>query len=360
MSQINKNKLRSGYSTGTCVTIAAKAAALQLFDAFVHAPIGVEIPTGEYVEFDVYNLCCDGTVASASVTKDGGDDPDDTHGLEIGCRIELTDKMGISFKRGTGIGLVTLPGLSLEVGEAAINPTPRKEITKMLHKLAFRHDYHGGFIVEPFVPEGEEVAKKTFNPRVGIVGGISIIGTTGVVKPYSSDAFVASIEQGLNLLKTNGGEHVVLNSGGRSEKFVRSRFPNLSTYSFIQYGNFIGETLKIIKEKEFCKVSLCIMIGKAVKLAEGHLDTHSHKVRFSAEWLAQIALANDYPTDVCNKIKKIALAGQLPDIIPMTSEEVYYQNILELCYQECVNVLGNIELEIILVGKKGDLIEKKI
>lgn len=360
MPDLKKNKLRNGYSTGTCVTIAAKAAALQLFDDFIESPIGVQIPTGDYVEFDVYNLFRDGDVASASVTKDGGDDPDDTHGLEIGCRVRLIEKVGVTFRRGVGIGLVTLPGLSLEVGEAAINPTPREEITKMLYKLAFKYDYLGGFEVEPFVPEGEEVAKKTFNPRVGIIGGISIIGTTGVVKPYSSDAFVASIEQGLNLLKVNGGEHVVLNSGGRSEKFVRLKYPNLDTYSFIQYGNFIGETLKIIREKGFSRVSLCIMLGKAVKLAEGHLDTHSHKVRFSPEWLADIACQSGYAKEVCNQIRKVKLAGQVPNIIPMNSTEAFYQDIIELCYSRCKNIIKYTDLEVILVSKGGDLIEKKI
>ncbi|QZT36857.1 cobalt-precorrin-5B (C(1))-methyltransferase CbiD [Halosquirtibacter xylanolyticus] len=355
-----KNKLRSGYSTGTCVTLAVKACLIQLFDNKEPSSVGVFIPTGEFVEYEVYNLYKDENLAKASVTKDGGDDPDDTHGLEIGCSVTLIEKKEIVFKRGVGIGLVTLPGLSLDVGEPAINPTPREMITKLLYKEAFKNRYEGGFIVEPFVPEGEEVAKKTFNPRVGIVGGISIIGTTGVVKPYSSDAFVASIEQGIRVLQENGGIHAILNSGGRSEKYVQKRFPDYSSLSYVQYGNFIGESLKIIAHSRIEKVTICIMLGKAVKLAQGHLDTHSHKVQFSPEWLSSLAEACGYDKRVQSEIQSISLAGQLPSIIPMNASSVFYQQIIRECYGVCKPLLNGQELDVILVSKEGMLIECEI
>ncbi|MDC1105535.1 cobalt-precorrin-5B (C(1))-methyltransferase CbiD [Prolixibacteraceae bacterium] len=355
-----KNKLRNGYSTGTCVTLAVKACLIQLFDKKEPSSVGVFIPTGEFVKYEVYNLSKDENSAKASVTKDGGDDPDDTHGLEIGCSVTLIEKKEVVFKRGVGIGLVTLPGLSLDVGEPAINPTPREMITKLLYKEAFKNRYEGGFIVEPFVPEGEEVAKKTFNPRVGIIGGISIIGTTGVVKPYSSDAFVASIAQGVRVLDENGGSHVILNSGGRSEKYVKASLTDYSDLHYIQYGNFIGETLKIIDQSRIKKITICIMLGKAVKLAQGYLDTHSHKVQFSPKWLSVLAKDCGYNKQIQSEILKISLAGQLPSIIPMQQSSVFYQHILKKCKQVCLPLLSSSELEVILVTKDGILIDYEI
>ncbi|QZE14734.1 cobalt-precorrin-5B (C(1))-methyltransferase CbiD [Halosquirtibacter laminarini] len=354
---MKKNQLRSGYSTGTCVMLSVRACVAMLFENIRPATVSVQIPIGETVEKDVYNLSCSESFASASVTKDGGDDPDDTHGLEIGCRVRLTSNEGVSFIKGEGVGVVTLPGLALPQGEPAINPAPREMITKMLYKIAYKYNYSGGFEIQPFVPEGEQVAKKTFNPRVGIIGGISILGTTGVVKPYSSDAFVASIRQGVEVLLHNGGHHVVLNSGGRSEKYVKGRFSDLSHLSFIQYGNFIGETLKIIDKKKIEKVTICIMLGKAVKLAQGHLDTHSHKVQFSSEWLSNLAKELGYPSNVCDKIVAFKLAGQLPLLVPMKRDEPIYQAILQECKSVCETLLNEIPLEVILVSKEGVLID---
>ena len=278
--------LRSGFTTGTCATAAAKAALLALTEECFEEKTEVTLPDGERVVLPIYKVeKTDENTATASVIKDAGDDPDVTHGHQIVATVSFSDSPGIHFLQGKGVGKVTLPGLGLAVGEPAINSTPRKMIVNELSLL-----YGGGLDVTISVPEGETLALKTFNPKLGIIGGISIIGTSGIVKPFSSEAFVDAIRKEVEVAYAINAERLVINSGAKSEKFVRSLYPNLPPQAFVHYGNFIGETLKIAAETGFQKVSMGIMIGKAVKLAEGHLDTHSKKVIMNKDFLKEIAI----------------------------------------------------------------------
>lgn len=273
--------LRSGFTTGTCATAAAKAALLALTEECFEEKTEVTLPDGERVVLPIYKVeKTDENTATASVIKDAGDDPDVTHGHQIVATVSFSDSPGIHFLQGKGVGKVTLPGLGLTVGEPAINSTPRKMIVNELSLL-----YGGGLDITISVPEGEALALKTFNPKLGIIGGISIIGTSGIVKPFSSEAFVDAIRKEVEVAYAVNAERLVINSGAKSEKFVRSLYPNLPPQAFVHYGNFIGETLKIAAETGFQKVSMGIMIGKAVKLAEGHLDTHSKKVIMNKDFL---------------------------------------------------------------------------
>ena len=278
--------LRSGFTTGTCATAAAKAALLALTEECFEEKTEVTLPDGERVVLPIYKVeKTDENTATASVIKDAGDDPDVTHGHQIVATVSFSDSPGIHFLQGKGVGKVTLLGLGLAVGEPAINSTPRKMIVNELSLL-----YGGGLDVTISVPEGETLALKTFNPKLGIIGGISIIGTSGIVKPFSSEAFVDAIRKEVEVAYAINAERLVINSGAKSEKFVRSLYPNLPPQAFVHYGNFIGETLKIAAETGFQKVSMGIMIGKAVKLAEGHLDTHSKKVIMNKDFLKEIAI----------------------------------------------------------------------
>ena len=282
--------LRSGFTTGTCATAAAKAALLALTEECFEEKTEVTLPDGERVVLPIYKVeKTDENTAAASVIKDAGDDPDVTHGHQIVAAVSFSDSPGIHFLQGKGVGKVTLPGLGLAVGEPAINSTPRKMIVNELSLL-----YGGGLDVTISVPEGEALALKTFNPKLGIIGGISIIGTSGIVKPFSSEAFVDAIRKEVEVAYAVNAERLVINSGAKSEKFVRSLYPNLPPQAFVHYGNFIGETLKIAAETGFQKVSMGIMIGKAVKLAEGHLDTHSKKVVMNKDFLKEIAIPVSY------------------------------------------------------------------
>ena len=181
---------------------------------------------------------------------------------------------GIRFLQGEGVGRVTLPGLGLEIGGPAINRVPRS----MMEAVVRRAYPEGGVDITISIPTGRELAVKTFNPRLGILDGISIVGTSGVVKPFSSEAFIASIVRQVDVALALGADTVVINSGAKSEKYLKGAFPELPFQSFIQYGNFIGETLEKLSTLSVPKVYMGIMLGKAVKLAEGNMDTHSRKV----------------------------------------------------------------------------------
>ena len=286
--------LRSGFTTGTCATAAAKAALLALTEECFEEKTEVTLPDGERVVLPIYKV-----EKTDENTATARDDPDVTHGHQIVATVSFSDSPGIHFLQGKGVGKVTLPGLGLAVGEPAINSTPRKMIVNELSLL-----YGGGLDVTISVPEGETLALKTFNPKLGIIGGISIIGTSGIVKPFSSEAFVDAIRKEVEVAYAINAERLVINSGAKSEKFVRSLYPNLPPQAFVHYGNFIGETLKIAAETGFQKVSMGIMIGKAVKLAEGHLDTHSKKVIMNKDFLKEIAIqcscSDDFSIDRTN------------------------------------------------------------
>ena len=182
------------------------------------------------------------------MTKDAGDDPDVTNGYTILSTVSLTDAPGVHFLPGEGVGTVTLPGIGIPVGEPAINQTPRRMITNEVKQLLHSHGLHSGVAVRISVPGGSELAQKTFNPKLGIIGGISIIGTSGIVRPFSSEAFVNSIRKEIQVARALGCTDIVINSGAKSENYLRTRFPDLPPQAFIHYGNYIGETLRLAEE----------------------------------------------------------------------------------------------------------------
>ncbi len=350
-----KGHLRSGYTTGTCVTAAAKACAIALNEREFPHWVEVELPGGEKTCFAIFPKDLSENSASCVVIKDSGDDPDVSHAKEIGCEISFSATRGIRFLKGEGVGEVTLPGLQVAVGEPAINPVPRKMISGMLAQLADEYDIELAFDVTPFVPEGKELAKLTFNPRIGVLGGISIIGTSGKVMPYSNEAFLASIRQQVRIAKGNGCTELVLTSGKRSENRLKTFFPELPSVAFIHFGNLIGETIKLAAEEGIEKVNLAIMFGKAVKLAEGHLDTHSKNVVFNAEFLAYLAQECGYPETVLSKIKKQKLANALLESIPFSENEPIFNKVAEKCFQNCSALMPSQDgLSLfLLVGENG-------
>ena len=268
---------RIGLTTGTTATAAATAALLTLLNEESYSEVTVTLPQGERVPFPIQHTEFTAQGARAVAIKDAGSDPDVTDGAEIVADLSLTQAhCGVSFLQGEGVGRVTLPGIGLEIGEPAVNPVPRQMMRQALGALVNLSQV--GIDLTISVPEGRRLAHSTFNPRLGILDGISILGTTGVVRPYSSEAFVESIRRELEVSKSVYGKHLVLNSGGRSERYLKGRFPDLPANAFVQYGNFIGETLSLANELGFPQITLGIMIGKAVKLAAGELDTHSKKV----------------------------------------------------------------------------------
>ncbi|AHW58547.1 precorrin-6x reductase [Draconibacterium orientale] len=328
-------ELRAGFTSGTCVTAAVKACFIALAEGAFPKSTEVSLPHGEQTRFWIFPEWISEKSAACTVIKNGGDDPDVTHGKEIGCELKLTHQNGIRFLQGKGIGKVTLPGLQVAVGEPAINPVPRKMITEALETLAAEYEMDTGFEVKPFVPEGEALAKQTFNPRVGVVGGISIIGTSGKVKPYSNEAFLSTIKYQMSVAYNSGCEEVVLTSGKRSENRLRSEFSYLPDTAFIHFGNLVGDSVKLAVQQGITKINLALMLGKAVKLAEGNLDTHSKNVQFNPAFLAQIASECGYYDDIVSQIGKLQIANAIFPILPVTENLLFYQEIARKCYRVC-------------------------
>lgn len=355
--------LKTGYTTGTCATAASKAAIMCLLTQEEVDKVSVTLPSGEQIFIPIDSCQITNDRASCTVIKDAGDDPDITHGQQIVSEVRLNEeKQGIHFLQGKGVGKVTLPGLDSKIGEPSINKTPRMMIKRELFKV-MRHyqdklphqSLKAGVDVTISVPNGEELALKTFNPKLGIVGGISIIGTSGIVKPFSSDAFIASIKREMQVAKALSCRHIVINSGAKSERFIKSRYSDLSPQAFIHYGNFIGETIKIANELDVKRLSLGIMLGKAVKLAEGFLDTHSKKVVMNKSFLKEIAQESNLTEEILNKIDEITMARQLWEIIP--ENHMFFHMLLKRCYNVCKPLFPKGVLEVLLMDEDGKIIQ---
>ena len=319
--------LRTGFTTGACATAASKAALLALLGREVGETVSITLPDGEIFDLPVAEVCLraaepfsgpsgtpareepaapPGPRATAIVVKDAGDDPDVTNGRSIVATVAFSDEPGIHFLQGEGVGRVTLPGLGLPVGGPAINRVPREMMTRELSAL-----YDGGLDVTISVPGGRELALKTFNPKLGVVDGISIIGTSGIVRPFSDEAFVGSLRKEMEVALAVGADHLVINSGAKSEAFLKDRFPDFPPQAFIHYGNLVGETLKLAAELDFHHVTMGVMLGKAVKLAEGHLDTHSRSVVMNREFLKSVAAEAGCSPAAAEAIDRLTLAREL-------------------------------------------------
>lgn len=355
-------ELKTGYTTGTCATAATKAALITLLTGEEQIDVSLTLPNGEWVRIPIHSTRVDGNRASSTVLKDSGDDPDITNGQEIVSSVCLNSShKGVRFLQGKGVGKVTLPGLDAAIGEPAINKTPRMMMKREVFKI-FRHhqdrlpdkSLKTGVDITISVPNGEELALRTFNPKLGIVGGISIIGTSGIIKPFSSEAFVASIRREMQVAKALLCERVVINSGAKSERYVKAQYPDLPSQAFIHYGNFIGETIRIADDLGFKKLTLGIMIGKAVKLAEGSLDTHSKKIVMNKEFLMEIGRKSDCSEKTIQSISEMTMARQLWEIIT-EKESAYFDLIIRNCYQVCSPLFPNGELVILLIDEDGNI-----
>lgn len=368
--------LKSGYTTGACATAAAKAALLALLSRKEQTESQITLPSGEQITLPVAYTEWAGCSATCTVIKESGDDPDVTNHSRIRVTVQLSpdasgcakpmaqeeycqetesdDTGRVIFLAGEGVGTVTLPGLGLKVGGPAINATPRKMIRQELIPLLPSPDSVA--IVTVSVPGGEELAKRTFNPKLGIIGGISIIGTSGIVRPFSSDAFIASIRKEASVAKAIGCETLVINSGAKSERYLRSLYASLPPQSFVHYGNFIGETLKIAADLGFKQVILGIMIGKAVKLAEGFLDTHSKKVVMNKGFLQDVAKEAKCEEATVDAINWITLARELWELLTEKEQNRFFPLLLQKCKSYCAPILPDGELTLLLISEEGKVL----
>lgn len=346
--------LHSGLTTGTCATAAAVSAVYSWLGK-PESEVGVRLPDGETISVPVSS---DDGKGRTAVVKDAGDDPDITNGMTVCACVEWTEAVayGIEIRGGDGVGVVTLHGLGLPVGGPAINETPRRMIKEnVLRVLETENAPAGTYTVTISVPGGKELAGRTFNPRLGVVGGISIIGTSGIVKPFSTEAFVQSIRKSMEVACATGSPFVVINSGAKSERFLRNRYPDLPAQAFVHYGNFIGETLTIAAELRVPRLVMGLMIGKAVKLAEGHLDTHSKHTVMNKDFLSRIAAEAGCSRSTLAAIDRITLARELWALLPADNLPAFVQTLLRLCRQHCVPLFPERELTVLLISEEGEV-----
>ena len=289
----DRKGLRTGFTTGACAAAAAKAATRTLVTGVPLTEIETTLPNRTQVKFALHRCEREGARAICSVIKDAGDDPDCTHGAELVAEVELRDEPGIVLRGGSGVATVTRAGLGLAVGEPAINPVPRHNITEMVaNELGGgARGVARGAVVAISVPGGEEMAKQTTNARLGLLGGISILGTTGIVRPYSTAAFKASVVQAIDVAIANGVMDLVFTTGGKSEHYARQLYPELGDPSFVQVGDFIGVAIKHCARRGAARAIVVGMIGKLSKMAAGELQTHAAGSEVDLDLLADIALA---------------------------------------------------------------------
>ncbi len=308
-----KQRLRCGYTTGSCAAAAAKASAEMLLSAEILSAVSIITPKGIELKLNVENPLLNDEYAECAIKKDSGDDPDITNGILVYARVSRI-RFGIEITGGKGVGIVTKAGLDQPVGEYAINSVPRKMISCAVSEIAEKYDYRGGFHIEIYVPGGEELAKKTYNPRMGIKGGISVIGTSGIVEPMSNSALVETIRVETEMRRVQGQKSLLLTLGNYSENFIQSLMP-FALEKSVKCSNFIGETIDIALEKGFERVLIIGHIGKLVKLGAGIMNTHSAQADGRMDVLVTCGVLAGADMGCLRKIPECATVDAALDIL---------------------------------------------
>jgi cobalt-precorrin-5B (C1)-methyltransferase len=357
MEEKDPKTMRHGYTTGSCATATAKAALLAMILQEEQKESTIRLPIGRDVTFQLESCAYSRDMGVAGVIKDAGDDPDATHGALIISTVTWTDGMGIELEGGIGVGRATKPGLPVPVGEAAINPVPRRMITEAVQAVLDQFGITKGVKVVISVPDGEEMAKKTLNGRLGIIGGISILGTRGTVVPFSSSAYKASIVQAINVAKLSGCDHLVLSTGGRSEKIAMELYPELLEEAFVEMGDFIGFSLLQCKKKQIRKISLVGMMGKFSKVAQGIMMVHSKSAPVDFGFLAKVAEEAGVSEPLLTEIRQANTASQVGDMMLEHGCDQFFEKLCEYCCQSSLQeVNGEAEIETVISTMKGVLL----
>ncbi len=385
--------LRSGLTTGSCATACCVAATQALFAQRQPESVEITLPKGQQVNLPISGyhwldtnelqspeaaseIAAEETVEvkravpratkrepirrrasgiRTATVKDAGDDPDVTHGATVYVELRLTEQPGIEFKAANGVGTVTREGLALAVGEPAINPVPRKMITEHLTQAAYTWQYEGGFEVSVGVEKGEQIALKTMNPRLGILGGLSILGTTGIVRPYSCSAYIASIHQAISVAKHNGHHHIAATTGSSSEKAVADLY-GLPEMALVEMGDFVGAVLKYLKKVPMQKLTLCGGFGKFSKLSEGHLDLNSRASAISFEHLVEQARLAGADQALCEQILHCNTSIQALKLC-QSAGVPFGDQICKTAWQKARKYLPEgTELEVLAIDRQGNFV----
>ena len=309
----NRQGLRTGFTTGACAAAAAKAATRCLVRNVTLTEIETTLPNRMKATFALMRCERADDGAVCSVIKDAGDDPDCTHGAELAAEVELRDEPGVEVRGGAGVAVVTKPGLGLQVGGPSITAPPRRNIVEMVEEELAGSAWRGA-VVTISVAGGEEMAKQTINARLGLIGGISILGTTGIVRPYSTAAFKASVVQAIDVAAERGLTELVLTTGGKSEAYAMKLFPRLPEDAFIQMGDFVGAALKHCARRRIGRAIIVGMIGKLSKMADGRMQTHAAGSEVNMELLARLAAELGASAALCAEIRVAATARRVLEL----------------------------------------------
>lgn len=360
MEEIKKEKLRTGYTTGTSATAAAKAALLSIINQTKIENVDVKLPKGSFIKIPIHLCQFDKNRAKCSVIKDGGDDPDVTHGAEIVVELSFTDKINeIEIDGGEGVGVVTKPGLGLELNKAAINPVPKKMINENLREITDKYLLKKGIKVIISVPKGKELGPKTDNPRIGILNGISILGTSGIVIPFSTASYAASIRQNIDVAIAMGNDTVVLTTGGRSEDFAK-KIVDLPEHCFVQMGDFSGYTIQQCARKEIKKAYVVGFIGKLAKMAAGVKQTHVKGSKVDMNFLAELAKKCNANEITIESIQKANTARHVSEIIIENNVKGFFEQICNETYKHMrKHSEEKVPLDVILFDFDGNILARK-
>ncbi|WP_425475519.1 cobalt-precorrin-5B (C(1))-methyltransferase [Mesorhizobium quangtriensis] len=349
--------LKRGWTTGACAAAAAKAAATALVSGDFPDPVEIALPSGRRVAFALASHDLSEGTATAAIVKDAGDDPDVTHGALVTATVRRgAAGSGITYARGEGVGLVTRPGLPIPPGEPAINPVPRKMIAASVQEAAGES---ADIEVEISVPGGEEMATRTLNARLGILGGISILGTTGVVIPYSCSSWIHSIHRGIDVARAMGFSHVSGATGNASEVAAQKMY-RLHEVQLIDMGDFVGGMLKYVRDHPVPRVTVAGGVAKMTKLAQGMLDVHSARGMADLDALAVVAETSGASDELAARMRAAntvaeAFSLAVGEGIPLGGA------IASLAWSTAATVLKGtgIELELLVFNRDGDLMGKK-
>lgn len=407
-SEKRRGRLRKGFSTGSAAVAASLAALRRLTTGIVPGVVAVRLPSGIYLPVRIDWCRIEGKTCIAAVTKDGGDDPDITHGAEIRARVRMLRECsvspmqrkmngeGILLTAGRGVGVVTKAGLPVAPGEPAVNPVPRqmlvdnlqRELTNGVEKGLFSAECepasertifipfnpvseevqslsHGEFrpkapcsiAVEIEAPRGEELARHTLNPRLGIVGGISILGTTGIVKPFSHQAYQETIQAALSVAAASGCDSVILSTGGKSERFARKELPGLPAEAFIQIADFFAFAVKESCGFGFKRIIHSVFFGKAVKMAQGHPYTHAHSIPMELQFLARIAEQFGCERDFCLQLAAANTARHALEMLQFAGRNDIVGAVAEHARTQSAGLAGEgIEVRVLLFDFNGELL----
>ncbi len=364
---IDGKKYRRGYTTGSCATAASKAATYMLLTKKKIKTINIDTPKGIPLTLDVQNISLNTDYVECSIKKDGGDDIDATHTMDIYAKAEIIDRENgedIIVCGGYGIGVVTKKGLSVEVGKAAINPTPMKMINYEIRKV-IGEDISAtlgegkSLKITISAPKGEEIAKKTFNPRLGIIGGISIIGTTGIVEPMSDEGWKKSLSIELKMKKEQGLDKIILVPGNHGEQFIREKL-NLDMKYVVRTSNFIGYMLKEAQRMGYKKILMAGHIGKFIKLSAGIFNTHSKVADARSEILISNLALMKAPYDLLEKINECLTAEEAVEVINENNYTEFYDKVSNKCRYKVKQYLGDddTEVEVIMFSMDKTLLGK--